>query len=243
MADLVTYKREVKVEGQELGLEGKDLIDYIERAVAEFKEERDRQERREKEEREREREEKDRQERKEKEEHEREKELRERDDRLRKEAEAREDRLRELDLQERREREKAERVAKETARLQNLEAIKLNPELAPQLLKELQDNAKPTPSYSTASVASFPFGEYQEKEESIDRYLTRFEKAARTFDLPEDKWCDRLSLLLRGRAFDVYDKLSTEGETDYNTLKNALLVKFELTANCYRKKFRGARKD
>ena len=51
-------------------------------------------------------------------------------------------------------------------------------------------------------------------------------------------WAAYLRALLKGRALDVYDRLSTEDAADYDKLKDALLKNFDMTERGFRKKFR-----
>ena len=52
-----------------------------------------------------------------------------------------------------------------------------------------------------------------------------------------------LSALLKGRALDVYDRLSVDDAADYEKLKEALLKKFDMTERGCRKKFRYERPE
>ena len=56
-------------------------------------------------------------------------------------------------------------------------------------------------------------------------------------------WTTYLSALLKGRALDVYDRLSTEDAADYDKLKDALLKNFDMTERGFRKKFRYSRPE
>ena len=56
-------------------------------------------------------------------------------------------------------------------------------------------------------------------------------------------WAAYLSTLLKGRALDVYDRLSTEDAADYDKLKDALLKNFDMTERGFRKKFRYSRPE
>ena len=57
-------------------------------------------------------------------------------------------------------------------------------------------------------------------------------------------WAAYLSALLKGRALDVYDRLSTEDAADYNKLKDALLKNFDImTERGFRKNFRYSRPE
>ena len=42
-------------------------------------------------------------------------------------------------------------------------------------------------------------------------------------------WAAYLSALLKGRALDVYDRLSNEDAASYDKLKEALLKNFDMT--------------
>ena len=52
-----------------------------------------------------------------------------------------------------------------------------------------------------------------------------------------------MSYLLKGRALDVYDRLSTEDAADYDKLKDSLLKNFDMTERGFRKKFRYSRPE
>ena len=52
-----------------------------------------------------------------------------------------------------------------------------------------------------------------------------------------------MSALLKGRALDVYAKLSVDDAADYEKLKEALLKNFDMTERGFRKKFRYKRSE
>ena len=54
-------------------------------------------------------------------------------------------------------------------------------------------------------------------------------------------WALYLSALLKGRALEVFIRLSKDDQSDYNQLKEALLTNFDLTERSFRKKFRDCR--
>ena len=74
--------------------------------------------------------------------------------------------------------------------------------------------------------------------DAIDSYLQRFERLARTNNWTEDTWAVSLSVLLTGKALDVYSRLSEEEAISYVHLKEALLKRYNLTEEGYRNKFR-----
>ena len=50
-----------------------------------------------------------------------------------------------------------------------------------------------------------------------------------------------LSALLKGRALEVFVRLSRDDQSDYGQIKEALLTNFDLTEQSFRKKFRDCR--
>ena len=50
----------------------------------------------------------------------------------------------------------------------------------------------------------------------MNSYLSRFEKYATANKWDKNVWTAFLSALLKGRALDVYDRLSTEDAADYD---------------------------
>ncbi|XP_019633436.1 PREDICTED: uncharacterized protein LOC109476860, partial [Branchiostoma belcheri] len=65
--------------------------------------------------------------------------------------------------------------------------------------------------------------------------LVRF---ARANHWAEDTWASLLSALLTGRALDVYSRLSDDDAQDYVKVKEAILKRYELTEDGFKKKFR-----
>ena len=56
-------------------------------------------------------------------------------------------------------------------------------------------------------------------------------------------WAAYLSALLKGRVLDVYDRLSTEDASDYDTLKDVLFTNLDMTERGFRKNFRYSRPE
>ena len=77
----------------------------------------------------------------------------------------------------------------------------------------------------------------------MDSYLSRFEKYATANKWDKNVWAAYLSALLKGRALDVYDRLSTDDAADYDKLKDTLLKNFDMTERGFRKKFRYSRPE
>ena len=84
---------------------------------------------------------------------------------------------------------------------------------------------------------------FEESKDKMDSYLSRFEKYATANKWDKNVWAAYLSALLKVRALDVYDRLSTEDAADYDKLKDALLKNFDMTERGFRKKFRYSRPE
>ena len=74
----------------------------------------------------------------------------------------------------------------------------------------------------------------KESKDKMDSYLSRFEKYAIANKWDKNVWATYLSVLLKGRTLDVYDRLSTEDAADYDKLKDALLKNFDMTERGFR---------
>ncbi len=70
---------------------------------------------------------------------------------------------------------------------------------------------------------------FDEDRDSMDSYLARFERYSEVQRWPRTQWVVHLSALLKGKALDVYSRLSLEDALCFDTLKTALLKRFELT--------------
>ena len=60
---------------------------------------------------------------------------------------------------------------------------------------------------------------YDEKDDIVDSYLFRFERYAEFQNWPEDQWAIYLSALLRGKALDVYARLTADDSKDHKVLR------------------------
>ncbi|XP_065939198.1 uncharacterized protein [Magallana gigas] len=84
---------------------------------------------------------------------------------------------------------------------------------------------------------------FEDSKDNIDAYIQRFKIYATTQKWNKDTWGTHLSALLKGKALDVFARLSPETALDFNELKNALLKRFDMTEDGFRKKFRFSKPD
>ena len=80
-------------------------------------------------------------------------------------------------------------------------------------------------------------------KDDLDAYLQRFERFATTAKWEKTGWTSKLSALLSGRALEVYSRLSEEAAQDYDRVKLALMKRYDLTEDGYRRKFRASKPE
>ena len=84
---------------------------------------------------------------------------------------------------------------------------------------------------------------FDEHTDKMDSYLTRFESYALSNKWDPSMWASYFSALLKGRALEVFVRLSRDDQSDYGQIKEALLTNFDLTERSFRKKFRDCRPE
>jgi len=82
-----------------------------------------------------------------------------------------------------------------------------------------------------------------DEKDDLDAYLHRFERYAELQRWPRKTWAIYLAALLKGNALAVYSRLTPEQSREYDTLKTALLKRYELTEEGYRTKFYEAKPE
>ena len=80
-------------------------------------------------------------------------------------------------------------------------------------------------------------------KDDLDAYLQRFERFATTAKWEKAGWASKLSALLSGRALEVYSRLSEDAAQDYDRVKLALMKRYDLTEDGYRRKVRGSKPE
>nr|XP_054765748.1 uncharacterized protein LOC129272660 [Lytechinus pictus] len=76
------------------------------------------------------------------------------------------------------------------------------------------------------------------EEDDIDVFLRTFENLAKLYQWPEEIWACQLVPLLSGKAREAYTRVSPDYVGNYNIVKEAILRRYDLTAEAYRAKFR-----
>ncbi|KAL2095443.1 hypothetical protein ACEWY4_010162 [Coilia grayii] len=77
-----------------------------------------------------------------------------------------------------------------------------------------------------------------EDTDDIEQYLTTFERLARAYRWPREDWAVFLVPYLTGKARSAYVAMDVGQSMDYDRVKEAILAKYEINAEVYRRRFR-----
>jgi hypothetical protein len=114
---------------------------------------------------------------------------------------------------------------------------RLHQEIERERLRNDQDRASPRPSSGLADYKGPKVPKFKEKETDIDAYLLTFERLAEVHAWEKDTWAIRLAPLLTGKALEAYSRMASEEAGNFDAVKRAILSRYELTSEAYRKKF------
>ena len=225
---------------RELGYEGQELRDYLKRQQDLEREERLAQREYEKEKREAEQKDKEREQKdKEREQKDKDREQKEKDWELEKmkiEAACKDKEFEKLKIEAAR-KDKEMEMEKEIA----LKKIEAEVELKKIEAETTSHPWGPKEKSSNPRSPKLPY--FDEHTDKMDSYLTRFESYALSNKWDPSMWASYLSALLKGRALEVFVRLSRDDQSDYGQIKEALLTNFDLTERSFRKIFRDCRPE
>ncbi|XP_032442308.1 uncharacterized protein LOC116734877 [Xiphophorus hellerii] len=75
-------------------------------------------------------------------------------------------------------------------------------------------------------------------DDDIEHFLMTFERMAQVCRWSRDEWAVRLVPLLTGKARTAYVLMDMADSENYDNVKEAILAKYEITADTYRRRFR-----
>lgn len=78
---------------------------------------------------------------------------------------------------------------------------------------------------------------FQDGKDDLDAYLGCFEQFAMAQNWAKEHWATSLSALLTGKALETYFRLPADQVDDFDSLKEALLRRYQLTEEEFRCKF------
>ena len=79
------------------------------------------------------------------------------------------------------------------------------------------------------------------EEDDIESYLTKFERIMAANEVSRERWSFQLAPHLTGRAQQAYAALPPEDAKTYNTVKEAILRRYDINEETYRQRFRQLR--
>jgi len=129
-------------------------------------------------------------------------------------------------------------------REKELEQEKLQMQMERDRMVHELEMAKLSSSSSNFSITAQPVSKlpqlppFVDGKDDLDSWLLRFERFAEANQWPKASWSTYLSALVSGRALDCFCRLSTLDAQDYDTVKEALQMRYNLTEDGFREKFR-----
>ncbi len=137
--------------------------------------------------------------------------------------------------------ERAQNLELKKQDMDNLQAQIMLEKLKHEKVSHDEGSHNATGQKSNARAPKLPH--FDDVRDDLDAYLQRFERYAQSQAWKESDWVTNLSALLKGKALDVYSRLSPEDSADYGKLKDALLKRFHLNEHGFMLKFRSARPE
>ena len=112
-------------------------------------------------------------------------------------------------------------------------------------LKRLRIQGEQNASLHSASRPSTTFRDLTvkplEATDDIDVYLAAFERLLEANKWPKSEWDTRLVAALTGKAREAFTRMPISQSGDYQTLKEAILLAYNLTLEAHRMKLRSVR--
>ena len=108
---------------------------------------------------------------------------------------------------------------------QEMEKIRRNPQ-----------NKQAEDAYVNVPVPELPM--FNDERDNIDAFLRRFERVAKAMNWDTRNYGIKLGTLLGGKALNVYARLPNSEADDYSKIKNVLLKNYNLTEEGFLGKFR-----
>ena len=112
-----------------------------------------------------------------------------------------------------------------------------------EIMKLQMTMGKDTKEGVTINVHKPKLPKFEEEKDDMDTYLQRFEKVAKTQKWKQEEWVMNLSPLLTGKGLEVYMCMPDDDMDDYGQLKLALLKRYQMTEDGFRKAFKEGKSD
>ena len=162
------------------------------------------------------------------------------EDRRRREEEiAEERRHREEERRVREEELAAERRRQDEEHAQRITEMREQMELLKQMVVESNKRENPDPK-SQAAENTLKLTRLSDQDD-VEAYLTTFERMMVAYEIKEARWAFKLAPQLTGKAQQAYATMPSAKAGDYQELKKAILVRYDINEETYRQRFRTAK--
>ena len=109
-------------------------------------------------------------------------------------------------------------------------------------MKMVQEQAKSaTPGKGTVTVEQdVKFTKLTETDD-VEAYLMMFKRTMNAFKVPQEQWVYKLAPQLTGRAQQAFAAMETVGASNYDEVKAAILLRYNINKETYRQRLRSIR--
>jgi len=80
------------------------------------------------------------------------------------------------------------------------------------------------------------------ESDDVEAYLTTFERTMTAYRVEQNRWSYMLAPQLTGKAQKAFSAMAVDQAGDYNALKEAILLRYDITEEAYRQRFRAVKK-
>ena len=113
-----------------------------------------------------------------------------------------------------------------------------------EMLRKLVEDSRRTEETRTPAGRAGKEGEAKlvklSEQDDIEAYLTTFERVMRAYEIKEERWAVKLAPYLTGKAQLAYAAMRAEDTGSYRCLKDAILRRYDISEETYRRRFREA---
>ena len=154
---------------------------------------------------------------------------------------AEERRLRERELQIRDQDLRAEQRRREEESLRKDREMREQMEILRTLVGEIHDQGEANLREHEARDKDVKLTKLMDNDD-IEAYLTTFERQMTAYEVPRGRWVFKLAPQLSGRAQQAYAAMAADESGDYEKVKEAILLRYDIDQESYRQRFRTAKK-
>uniref|UniRef100_A0A8B9JUR6 SCAN box domain-containing protein n=1 Tax=Astyanax mexicanus TaxID=7994 RepID=A0A8B9JUR6_ASTMX len=106
--------------------------------------------------------------------------------------------------------------------------------------QHIEDPRQSSPPVQAQTMWPAPRMPTLKESDDIEHFLTMFERVAQTAAWPRGSWALHLVPLLDGKARAAYVAMDSADIGDYQKVKDAILRKYEINKDTYRRRFRSS---